>query len=346
MKLSNEILMNRCLDLAFLGNGYVAPNPMVGCVIVLDDKIIGEGYHAKYGTDHAEVMAIKSVKDPSLLKDATLYVSLEPCNHFGKTPPCVDRIIKAEIKKVVIGCEDIHSKVSGRGVSALRDAGIEVIENVLQEQCEALNKRFFTFHKRKRPYVVLKWAQTKDGFLDRTRDASSKPKINWISAPETKSLVHKWRAEEDAILVGRNTVLYDNPSLTVREWTGQNPVRIVIDSHLQTDIKGNVFSDGAKTLILNLEKNSSVDNVEYIKIEETSTRCILNELYKRGIQSVLVEGGSRTLQYFIVDNAWDEARVIVGNQYFEDGIKAPVISKVPSDSVNFGEDKIYFYNRR
>ena len=338
--------MNRCLDLAFLGNGYVAPNPMVGCVIVHDDKIIGEGYHAKYGTDHAEVMAIKSVKDPSLLKDATLYVSLEPCNHFGKTPPCVDRIIKAEIKKVVIGCEDIHSKVSGRGISALRDAGIEVIENVLQEQCEALNKRFFTFHKRKRPYVVLKWAQTKDGFLDRTRDASSKPKINWISAPETKSLVHKWRAEEDAILVGRNTVLYDNPSLTVREWTGQNPVRIVIDSHLQTDIKGNVFSDGAKTLILNLEKNSSVDNVEYIKIEETSTRCILNELYKRGIQSVLVEGGSRTLQYFIVDNAWDEARVIVGNQYFEDGIKAPVISKVPSDSVNFGEDKIYFYNRR
>ena len=346
MKLSDEILMNRCLDLAFLGNGYVAPNPMVGCIIVHNDKIIGEGYHAKYGTDHAEVMAIKSVKDSSLLKDATLYVSLEPCNHFGKTPPCVDRIIKAGIKKVVIGCEDIHSKVSGRGISALRDAGIEVIENILQEKCEALNKRFFTFHKRKRPYVVLKWAQTKDGYLDRTRDASSKPKINWISAPETKSLVHKWRAEEDAILVGRNTVLYDNPSLTVREWTGQNPVRIVIDSHLQTDIKGNVFSDGAKTLILNLEKNSSVDNVEYIKIEETSTRCILNELYKRGIQSVLVEGGSRTLQYFIVDNAWDEARVIVGNQYFEDGIKAPVISKVPSDSVNFGEDKIYFYNRR
>ncbi len=346
MELSDEILMNRCLDLAYLGNGYVAPNPMVGCVILHDDKIIGEGYHAKYGSDHAEVMAIRSVKDPSLLKESTLYVSLEPCNHFGKTPPCVDRIIKAEIKKVVIGCEDIHSKVSGRGISALRDAGIEVVENVLQEQCEALNKRFFTFHKRKRPYVVLKWAQTKDGFLDRTRDASSKPKINWISAPETKSLVHKWRAEEDAILVGRNTVLYDNPSLTVREWTGQNPIRIVIDSHLQTDIKGNVFSDGAKTLILNLEKNSSVDNVEYIKIEETSTKCILNELYKRGIQSVLVEGGSRTLQYFIVDNAWDEARVIVGNQYFEDGIKAPVISKVPSDSVNFGEDKIYFYNRR
>ena len=199
--------MNRCLDLAILGNGYVAPNPMVGCVILHDDKIIGEGHHAKYGSDHAEVMAIKSVKDPSLLKESTLYVSLEPCSHFGKTPPCVDRIIKAEIKKVVIGCEDIHSKVSGRGISALRDAGIEVIENVLQEQCEALNKRFFTFHRRKRPYVVLKWAQTKDGFLDRTRDATSKPKINWISAPETKSLVHKWRAEEDAILVGRNTVL-------------------------------------------------------------------------------------------------------------------------------------------
>ena len=260
--------MNRCLDLAILGNGYVAPNPMVGCVILHDDKIIGEGYHAKYGSDHAEVMAIKSVKDPSLLKDATLYVSLEPCNHFGNTPPCVDRIIKAEIKKVVIGCEDIHSKVSGRGISALRDAGIEVIENVLQEQCEALNKRFFTFHRRKRPYVVLKWAQTKDGFLDRTRDATSKPKINWISAPETKSLVHKWRAEEDAILVGRNTVLYDNPSLTVREWTGKNPVRIVIDSHLQTDIKGNDYSDGDKTIILNLEINSSDENVEYIKIEE------------------------------------------------------------------------------
>ena len=206
MKLSDKILMRRCLDLAYLGNGYVAPNPMVGCVIVHNDTIIGEGYHAKYGSDHAEVMAIKSVNDPSLLKDATLYVSLEPCNHFGKTPPCVDRIIKAEIKKVVVGCEDIHSKVSGRGISALKDAGIEVVENVLQEKCEALNKRFFTFHKRKRPYVVLKWAQTKDGFLDRTRDASSKPKVNWISAPETKSLVHKWRAEEDAILVGRNTI--------------------------------------------------------------------------------------------------------------------------------------------
>ena len=345
MKRKHEQFMRRCLNLASLGIGSVSPNPMVGCVIVNDGIIIGEGYHAINGGDHAEVSAIKSIKNDEISDKTILYVSLEPCAHFGKTPPCTKKIINAGIKNVVIGCKDINPVVSGKGVEELKKNNIHVTEGVLEKECIEINKRFFTFYKKRRPYVVLKWAQTKDGFLDRTRTSKKDVGVNWISAPETKSLVHKWRSEEQAILVGRNTVLYDNPSLTVREWEGKNPIRIVIDSQLQTDIKGNAFSDGAKTLILNRIESKTIDNVEYIKIPETSTKLILEELYKRGIQSVLIEGGSRTLQYFIIDRAWDEARVIVGDRYFEDGIKAPVISKVPCDSINFGEDKIFIYNR-
>ncbi len=342
----HEYFMRRCLDLAALGIGSVSPNPMVGCVIVNGDKIIGEGYHSVNGGDHAEVVAINSIGINKINKDTTLYVSLEPCAHFGKTPPCSEKIIASGIKNVIIGCKDINPVVSGKGIEALKKKNINVTCGVLEKESIDLNKRFFTYYKKRRPYVVLKWAQTKDGFLDRTRSSKKDIGINWISAPETKSLVHKWRSEEQAILVGRNTVLYDNPSLTVREWEGDNPIRIIIDSQLQTNIKGNTFSDGSKTFILNRIKSEVVKNIEYIKIPETSTKYILEELHKRGIQSVLIEGGSRTLQYFIIDRAWDEARVIVGNQYFDDGVKAPVISKIPNDSIDFGEDKIYFYYRK
>lgn len=337
--------MQRCLYLAQLGEGYVAPNPMVGCVIVKDGKIIGEGYHKTVGEAHAEVNAVDSVRDKSLLAGSTVYVSLEPCSHFGKTPPCADLLIQLQVKQVIIGCTDSNPKVAGKGIEKLMRSGIEVITGVLEEECKRLNKRFFTFHEKQRPYVILKWAQTLDGFLDRSRKMNDTG-VNWISAPETKVLVHKWRSQEQAILVGRNTILHDNPSLTVREFHGKNPTRIVIDSQLQLKNDMNIFSKDAPTIIFNRIKNHVNNNVEWVKIPETSTSNILSELYHRGIQSVFVEGGSRTLQYFIVDNLWDEARVIVGKKNFEEGVKAPVISKVPSDTQPFGEDNIYYYYRK
>jgi diaminohydroxyphosphoribosylaminopyrimidine deaminase/5-amino-6-(5-phosphoribosylamino)uracil reductase len=343
--LNHETYMRRCIYLAKLGGSYVFPNPLVGCIIVKNNKIIGEGYHKMVGEAHAEVNAVESVSDKSELEGSTVYVSLEPCSHFGKTPPCADLLIQLKVKEVVIGCVDSNPKVSGKGIEKLKRSGIKVIEGVLEDECKKLNKRFFTFHEKQRPYVILKWAQTIDGYLDRSRQ-NNEQGINWISAPETKALVHKWRSQEHAILVGRNTILYDNPSLTVREFHGKNPTRIIVDSQLQLKNDMNVFSKDAPTIIFNRIKNHVNNNVEWVKISETSTANILSELYQRGIQSVFVEGGSRTLQYFIVDNVWDEARVIVGNKHFHNGVKAPVISKVPSSSQQFGDDLIYYYQRR
>lgn len=343
--MSHEMYMRRCLDLAKNGKSNVAPNPMVGCVIVKNDLIIGEGYHQFYGGPHAEVNAINSISNKEELIGATVYVSLEPCSHFGKTPPCADLLVKSNVSCVVIGCRDSNPKVSGKGIERLKRAGIEVIEGVLTDECRALNKRFFTFHEKGRPYVILKWAQTLDGYLDKAR-TSGDTGINWISAPETKALVHKWRGEEHSILAGRNTVLNDNPSLTVREYAGKNPIRIVIDSQLQISKELNVFSDEAPTIVFNRMRNEKKENVEWVKIPETSTKNILDELYKRGISSVFVEGGSRTLQYFIIDNVWDEARVIVGNKRFGEGTKAPIINKVPVNAHPFGEDMIYYYTRK
>jgi diaminohydroxyphosphoribosylaminopyrimidine deaminase/5-amino-6-(5-phosphoribosylamino)uracil reductase len=337
--------MWRCIQLAQLGGGYVFPNPLVGCVIVKNNRIIGEGYHKKAGEAHAEVEAVESVEDKHEIEGSTVYVSLEPCSHFGKTPPCADLLIQMKVKEVIIGCVDLNPKVAGKGIEKLKRSGIEVITGVLEEECKKLNKRFFTFHEKQRPYVILKWAQTLDGFLDRSR-IDNQTGINWISAPETKALVHKWRSKEHAILVGRNTILHDNPSLTVREFHGKNPIRIVIDSQLQLKNDMNIFSKDAPTIIFNRIKNHTNNNVEWVKIPETSTSNILTELYNRGIQSVFVEGGSRTLQYFIVDNVWDEARVIVGNKKFEDGVRAPLISKIPTETQKFGEDTIYYYYRK
>jgi len=341
----DEFFMKRCIDLAIIGQGHVAPNPMVGSVIVHNQKIIGEGFHEKCGEAHAEVNAIRNVVDKSLIKNSTIYVSLEPCAHHGKTPPCSDLLIEIGFKKVVIGCKDSHSKVSGKGIERLKKAGIEVLVGVLEKECRDLNKRFFTFHERQRPYVVLKWAQSKDGFLDKLRPNNEKG-INWISAPETKALVHKWRSEEQSILVGRKTVQNDNPSLTVREFSGNNPIRIIIDSQLQLSRELNIFSDDAPTIIFNRNVNQVEGNVEWIKINETNTQFILEELYKRDIQSVFVEGGSRTLQYFIFGNVWDEARVIVGDSYFHEGTKAPTINKVPTFTYPFSTDTVYHYFRK
>ena len=344
--MEHESFMQRCVDLAYLGQGNVSPNPMVGCVIVKNGLIIGEGYHSEYGGKHAEIKAIESVIDQKEIENSTVYISLEPCVHHGKTPPCVYELINRKIKTAVIGSRDSNPIVGGKGIESLKRVGIEVIENILEEECRKLNKRFFTFHEKRRPYVILKWAQTSDGYLDKNREVGEKG-VNWISSPESKVLVHKWRSEEQSILVGRNTILNDNPSLTVREISGKNPTRIVIDSQLQLSKDVNIFSKDAPTLVFNRLKNDKTDGVEWIKISETSTKHILDELFKRNIQSVLVEGGSRTLQYFIIDNVWDEARVIVGDVKFGDGIKAPVMNKVPSRAHQFSNhDTIYYYHRR
>ena len=344
--MEHESFMQRCVDLAYLGQGNVSPNPMVGCVIVKNGLIIGEGYHSQFGGKHAEIKAIESVIDQKEIENSTVYISLEPCVHHGKTPPCVHELINRKIKTAVIGSRDSNPIVGGKGIESLKRVGIEVIENILEEECRKLNKRFFTFHEKRRPYVILKWAQTSDGYLDKNREIGEKG-VNWISSPESKVLVHKWRSEEQSILVGRNTILNDNPSLTVREISGKNPTRIVIDSQLQLSKDVNIFSKDAPTLVFNRLKNDKIDGVEWIKISETSTKHILDELFKRNIQSVLVEGGSRTLQYFIIDNVWDEARVIVGDVKFGDGIKAPVMNKVPSRAHQFSNhDTIYYYHRR
>ena len=343
--MTDEIYMQRCIDIAKRGIRAVAPNPMVGCVLVVEGKIIGEGYHERYGEAHAEVNAINNVSNQNLLKNATLYVSLEPCSHTGKTPPCCDLLIQKGIKKVIVGTKDPNPLVGGKGIEKLKNSGIEVSEGILKDQCLELNKRFFTFHEKQRPYVILKWAQTLDGFLDQIRK-DGEQKINWISEPETKTLVHKWRSEEQSILVGRNTITNDNPSLTVRDYGGMNPIRLVIDSQLQISGNLNIFSKDAPTIVFNRVKDKKENNVEWIKIKETSTNSILKELYRRGIQSVFVEGGSRTLQYFIIDNLWDEARVIVGQKYFKEGYKAPIINKVPVKSMPFGKDMIHYYKRK
>lgn len=342
----DEKYIRRCIDLAYLGQGNVSPNPMVGCVIVKGGKIIGEGYHKKFGEAHAEINAIHSVENQKSIQGSTIYISLEPCSHFGKTPPCTSSIIALKPKKVVIGSRDTNPLVAGKGIDRLKREGIEVVEGILEEECRVLNKRFFTFHEKRRPFVVLKWAQTQDGFLDRNRE-EDEVGIHWISSPETKVLVHKWRAEEQGILVGRNTILNDNPSLTVREFSGSNPTRIVIDSNLKLSKDVGVFSDEAPTLVFNRIKNAQEGRTEWIKIPETSTKFILDELYKRNIISVLVEGGSRTLQYFIIDNVWDEARVIVSSTLFKEGMRAPVLTKTPIRSHTFGPtDTIYYYQRK
>lgn len=342
---SDEIYMQRCIDLALLAGVEAAPNPLVGAVIVHNGKIIGEGFHQKCGEAHAEVNAIQQVKQKEILQESTIYVTLEPCAHFGKTPPCADLIVEHRFKRVVIGTKDPFHEVSGKGIEKLQNAGIEVTVGVLEKACLQLNKRFFTFHKKQRPYVILKWAETKDGFIDSNRTDENRS-IHWISAPEVQSLVHQWRSEEQAILVGWKTIQNDNPSLTVREVTGKNPLRVVIDGNLKMSENSTIFSDEIPTLVLNKIKSEKSGSVEFVKLEKIDTDHILAALFERNILSVFVEGGSRTLQHFIVDNCWDEARVIVGQTEFKSGVKAPHIAVAPVSSFQFAGDTIYKYRRK
>jgi diaminohydroxyphosphoribosylaminopyrimidine deaminase/5-amino-6-(5-phosphoribosylamino)uracil reductase len=326
----HEHYMRRCLQLASQGIGRVAPNPMVGSVIVFQDKIIGEGFHTAFGKPHAEVEAIRSVKDPSLLSQSTLFVNLEPCAHFGKTPPCAEAIIKEKIPRVVIATRDPFEKVSGKGVELLRKNGVEVVEHILEEEALFLNRRFITFHTQQRPYIVLKWAESADGFSDISR--KNEKGVFWISSPATKKIVHQWRSEESAILVGTRTALNDNPSLTVREVDGKNPMRIVIDRKNVIPLNSSIFNNEAPTWILNDSKSEVSGNIEWKRIEfsEQLLEHLMALLYENKIMSLMIEGGAETLQRFIDKGLWDEARIIQSKVEMNEGLKAPLISNAPA----------------
>lgn len=332
--------MQRAIDLARLGSGNVSPNPMVGAVIVLNDEIIGEGYHMQYGEPHAEVNAVNSVSDKKKLSESTIYVTLEPCAHYGKTPPCAELLVKHQFKTVVIGSNDPFEEVNGKGIQILENAGIEVIQHVLKAECDEINKRFFTFHQKKRPFVLLKWAQTQNGFIDINRNKEEKG-IKWITQPETKVIVHKWRSEEDAILVGWKTIQNDNPSLNVREYSGKNPLRVILDSDGKAPVDAKVFNDGEPTLLFTTKTNNNnyPQSVTLIFLSEISVEKVLSELYNRKVLSVFVEGGKTTHQSFIDSNLWAEARVLVGNSNWENGVSAPVINKA-SETQKLGIDTL------
>jgi diaminohydroxyphosphoribosylaminopyrimidine deaminase / 5-amino-6-(5-phosphoribosylamino)uracil reductase len=337
--------MNRCLELAALGIGSVAPNPLVGCVIVHDEKIIGEGYHQSFGDNHAEVNAIKNVTDKSLLPQCTVYVNLEPCAHHGKTPPCADLLVKHNVKEVVIANVDPFKEVSGKGIQRLKDAGISVIEGVLSEKGAWLNRRFFNFHENKRPYIILKWAQTIDGYIDIDRKSGDGKEPLKITGDKANKLVHRWRTEESSILVGRQTVAKDNPKLTARLWPGKSPLRLVIDPQLQLDADQNVLNDGRSTWVYNAKKTGNEGATDYHKISDPSSfqNEIATHLYESGIQSVIIEGGRETIRRFYEGGLWDEARVFTNSMRIGDGVRAPKFSGNEISKSHLDDDILQVY---
>jgi diaminohydroxyphosphoribosylaminopyrimidine deaminase/5-amino-6-(5-phosphoribosylamino)uracil reductase len=336
----DEKYMRRCFDLALLGRGNVSPNPRVGAVIVCEGEIIGEGYHQKYGEAHAEVNAIASVKDKSLLEKSTIYVNLEPCCHWGKTPPCANLIVESKIKRCVIANKDINPKVYGGGIKLLQDNGVEVTCGVLEKEGLFLNRRFFTNQSQKRPYVILKYAQTLDGFI------APEGKGGWISNDMMKVWVHKQRAEEDAIMVGFNTVLSDNPQLNVRNYSGRNPKRVVLDKYLSLPQTKNIFDNSQQTFIFNYIKEAVEENNVFLKIDEQKPFVgqVLERLYEHKVCSLVVEGGERTLNKFLESGLWDEANVIIGQKTFGSGIKAPQISQGLHAMAEVGGDILKIYH--
>lgn len=345
--MGDEFYIKRCLELASLAIENVSPNPMVGCVIVHHEKIIGEGYHQQFGKAHAEPNAIQSVFDQfgdeaeSLLKESTAYVNLEPCAHFGKTPPCADLFIKHQLKKVVIGNRDPFSGVDGKGIERLKDAGIEVISGVLDTECRYFNRRFFTRIEKQRPYIILKWAETANGYFA-TKDGHQK----WISGALAKRMAHQWRAEEDAILIGKQTAIMDNPRLTTREWPGKNPVRLVIDKNLQIPLSNHIYNQEARTIIFNEIKTDVIENIHYIQMEDMHfylAQKIAFQLYLMDVQSVMVEGGVHILKQFLDTNLWDEARIFSSSASWIDGVPSPVINGNLKEQVQVGLDKLSIY---
>ena len=340
--MTDELYMKRCIELAKKAMGKTYPNPMVGSVIVHDGHIIGEGFHQKAGSPHAEINAINLIKDPSLLRDSTIYVSLEPCAHFGKTPPCADKLAEIGFKKVVIGILDSHDKVNGKGKQILEKAGIEVITDVLKQECLDLNRRFFTFHQKKRPYILLKWAESADRFIDKDFGPTQ------IGNALTKQYVHTLRSEEHAILVGTNTALTDNPSLTVREISGRNPVRILVDFDLKVPTSFNFYNSEAPTLVFNGVKNSVEGHISFIKISKDNfPATLISQLYEKQIQSVIVEGGRFTLQQFIDADLWDETIIIRNeNLILMNGTKAPDFPFKASETQIFRDNTVEFYKNK
>lgn len=341
--------MFRCIELAKLGAGHVAPNPMVGAVLVHEGQIIGEGYHEQYGQAHAEVNCINSVHpaDRHLIPNSTLYVSLEPCSHFGKTPPCCDLIMQEQVKKLIIGCKDpFEQVVKGKGIEKLQAAGVEVVEHVLEDACLQLNKRFFTFHKKKRPYIILKWAQTADKKI-----GSSNTERLLITNELTNRLVHKWRSEEAAILVGTNTVMLDNPSLDNRLWNGKSPVRFVIDKDLKLPSSLKMFNDERLTFVFNTRRDDHNKTVFFVQLDEYrqadkfDLQEIIEHCYHTHVQSIIVEGGSRLLQSFINENLWNEARIITNESMnIADGLQAPVLTGKLFKEEKIFSDTIQYYH--
>jgi len=342
-----EKYMLRAIEVARLGMGYVSPNPMVGCVIVHNGIIIGEGYHREYGKSHAEVNAVNSVANKELLKDSTLYVTLEPCSHFGKTPPCSDLILQCGIPNVVVGTIDPFAQVAGKGLEKLRNGGCKVLQGYLEGKCIELNRRFFTFHQKKRPYIILKWAQTADGFIDMDRSYEQYGQSTWITNDLSRIAVHKMRADESAILVGTNTARKDNPSLTVREWIGKAPLRLVIDKGMKLPSELVLFDQSIPTVVYTSKEVSGKGNLEFKKILFNGNELdqILNDLYERGIQSLIVEGGQILLKSFIGANVWDEARVYTGKCYFHHGVKAPTFDALTVKSEELDDSWMFVFHK-
>jgi diaminohydroxyphosphoribosylaminopyrimidine deaminase / 5-amino-6-(5-phosphoribosylamino)uracil reductase len=346
MEVIDEIkFMRRCLDLAAKAEGLTYPNPLVGAVVVCDGKIIGEGYHLKAGGPHAEVIAINSVADREKLKRSTLFINLEPCSHYGRTPPCADLIISSLIPRVVTGTSDSSDKVSGRGISMLRDAGCEVLNGVCEKECRRINKRFFTFHEKQRPYITLKWAQSSDGFLDIMRTGEHNIEPTWITGNPERTLVHKWRASEQAILAGAATVRADNPKLNVREWGGNDPLRLILSGSGIID-KGSAFLHGNKApVVFTHNSKADIPGAVRIRLDTKLPACtqIAQYLFDSGIQSLLIEGGARVLAHFISQGLWDEARVFTGEKDFGSGVKAPAIKGTPITRHVFSKSVLNVY---
>jgi diaminohydroxyphosphoribosylaminopyrimidine deaminase / 5-amino-6-(5-phosphoribosylamino)uracil reductase len=328
----HEKYMKRCIEIAKNGLSVAMPNPSVGAVIVHNDNIIGEGFTSEFGGNHAEVNAINAVKDKSLLSESTIYVSLEPCSHFGKTPPCCNLIIDSKIPNVVVGTLDSNKKVLGKGIEALKKSGIHVIIGVLEQECRESNIRFFTFHEKKRPYIILKWAESQNGYIAPLHKEEKKPV--WITNEYSRQLVHKWRSEEQAILVGTQTVIDDNPKLDVRDWTGENPIRVILDQKNRIPKDSFIFDNQSETIVIS---KAEIDfNLNVVK-------QICDILFEKNIQSVIVEGGTQTLQTFINANIWDEARVFKGTIFFKNGKKAPILNHQYESKTKILDDELLTY---
>jgi diaminohydroxyphosphoribosylaminopyrimidine deaminase/5-amino-6-(5-phosphoribosylamino)uracil reductase len=343
--MSPEFFMRRAIDLALLGRGRVSPNPMVGCVIEHHGKIIGEGWHKKAGTAHAEVNAFNSVVDESVLPESNVYITLEPCSHFGKTPPCSDLIVSKNVNKVFVGCVDPNPIVARQGISKILKSDIQVVTGVLEKDCQNINARFNTYHLANRPFVVLKWAQSADFYIDPRKTENGEGQVQ-VSNTESKVLTHKFRSEEDAILIGTRTASVDNPSLTNRMWAGKSPLRIVIDKNLKLDQGLNIFTDNHPTLIITTKKKENTKNITYLKLDFNNLLDEFTDYLKStDIQSLFIEGGAKTLQAFIDKNLWDEARIYTSNQKFIGGTLSPSIKWSSRQDYTLGKNSFSVLKR-